>query len=114
MKKSIASFRKRTNTACGGRASVPAAFVAQTARTGPRPPLLVILAMALIAYAPIWARDVPTSQPYTECSPAADGIGKVYMGREIAQVMGHTGADWLERPEREAEEQPSILLKNMD
>src|SRR5204863_4734392 len=33
-----------------------------------------------------------------------DGIGKFYMGREIAQVMGHQAADWLERPEREQEE----------
>jgi FkbM family methyltransferase len=33
------------------------------------------------------------------------------MGREIAQVMGHEGASWLDRPEREAEEAPSLLLK---
>ena len=25
-----------------------------------------------------------------------DGIGKFYMGREIAHVMGHLGAGWLE------------------
>jgi ubiquinone/menaquinone biosynthesis C-methylase UbiE len=40
-----------------------------------------------------------------------DGIGKFYMGREIAQVMGHEAADWLDRPEREAEEAPSMLIK---
>jgi precorrin-6B methylase 2 len=40
-----------------------------------------------------------------------DGIGKFYMGREIAQVMGHLGAGWLERPEREKEEQPAKLLE---
>jgi SAM-dependent methyltransferase len=39
-----------------------------------------------------------------------DGIGKFYMGREIAQVMGHQAADWLERPERESEERPSLAL----
>ncbi|MBV9470841.1 MAG: class I SAM-dependent methyltransferase [Abitibacteriaceae bacterium] len=39
-----------------------------------------------------------------------DGIGKFYMGREIAQVMGHLAADWLDRPEREQEEQPTKLL----
>lgn len=39
-----------------------------------------------------------------------DGIGKFYQGREIAQVMGHEGADWLERPERMAEERPDLLL----
>jgi len=40
-----------------------------------------------------------------------DGIGKFYQGREIAQVMGHQGADWLERPEREREEQPELVMK---
>lgn len=40
-----------------------------------------------------------------------DGIGKFYMGREIAQVMGHLGAGWLERPERDREEEPKKLLK---
>jgi precorrin-6B methylase 2 len=39
-----------------------------------------------------------------------DGIGKFFAGREIARVMGHEGADWLERPERESEERPSLLL----
>jgi len=32
-----------------------------------------------------------------------NGTGKFYMGREIAQVMGHLGAGWLDRPEREKE-----------
>jgi ubiquinone/menaquinone biosynthesis C-methylase UbiE len=40
-----------------------------------------------------------------------DGIGKFYMGREIAHVMGHQAADWLERPEREEEERPDLLLE---
>jgi len=40
-----------------------------------------------------------------------EGTGKFYMGREIAQVMGPGGALWLERPEREDEEQPVKLLE---
>jgi ubiquinone/menaquinone biosynthesis C-methylase UbiE len=40
-----------------------------------------------------------------------DGIGKFYQGREIAHVMGHQVADWLERPERMAEERPDLLLQ---
>ncbi len=40
-----------------------------------------------------------------------DGIGKFYAGREIAQVMGHEGADWLERPERQEEERPDLLAQ---
>jgi ubiquinone/menaquinone biosynthesis C-methylase UbiE len=40
-----------------------------------------------------------------------NGIGKFYMGREIAHVMGHQAADWLDRPEREKEENPAKLLE---
>jgi ubiquinone/menaquinone biosynthesis C-methylase UbiE len=50
---------------------------------------------------------------YETRAGTADGIGKFYMGREIAQVMGHQGADWLERPEREQEEQPQKLVELM-
>ena len=53
----------------------------------------------------------PTSTLYTRQPPTRDGIGKIYMGREISQVMGHLGAEWLERPEREIEEMPSRLIK---
>lgn len=41
------------------------------------------------------------------------GIGKFYMGREIAFVMGHQAADWLNRPERIQEEQPDEVVANM-
>jgi len=40
-----------------------------------------------------------------------DGIGKFYMGREIAQVMGHQGIEWLERPERVEEERTDKLIE---
>jgi SAM-dependent methyltransferase len=43
-----------------------------------------------------------------------DGIGKFYMGREIAKVMGHNGAMWLERSSREFEEQPSKLVNSLN
>lgn len=39
-----------------------------------------------------------------------DGIGKFFMGREIAHVMGHQAADWLERSERQEEERPDLVL----
>jgi ubiquinone/menaquinone biosynthesis C-methylase UbiE len=42
-----------------------------------------------------------------------DGIGKFYMGREIAMVMGHEAAEWLDRPEREKEERSSKLLESL-
>lgn len=59
----------------------------------------------------------PTTAPsppvYTTTRPSADGIGKVYMGREIARVMSHEGADWLERPGREREEAPALAIGMM-
>lgn len=42
------------------------------------------------------------------------GIGKFYMGREIAFVMGHQAADWLNRPAREREERPDAVVANMN
>ena len=58
------------------------------------------------------ARTATNSSPYEhrrEHDP--NGIGKFYLGREIAHVMGHQAADWLERPEREAEEKPDLLIE---
>ncbi|MBE9015528.1 SAM-dependent methyltransferase [Chroococcidiopsis sp. CCALA 051] len=66
------------------------------------------------------AADVATqSNPintkvYEYRSPSADGIGKFYLGREIAKVMGHTGSLWLERPSREREEQPTKAIAALD
>lgn len=42
------------------------------------------------------------------------GTGKFYLGREIAQVMSYEGAGWLERPEREREEQAIKMLKSLE
>ena len=35
------------------------------------------------------------------------------MGREIAHVMGHQAAGWLERPDRETEERTDLLVEAM-
>ncbi|KAM3111598.1 class I SAM-dependent methyltransferase [Phormidesmis sp. 146-33] len=45
---------------------------------------------------------------------SSDGIGKFYLDREIAQVMGHEGAGWLERPRRSGEEQPQKVITALD
>ena len=50
---------------------------------------------------------------YRSVRPSLDGIGKVYMGREIASVMGWQGAAWLEREEREQEERGDLLLREL-
>jgi precorrin-6B methylase 2 len=51
---------------------------------------------------------------YQQYPPTADGTGKVYMGREIAPVMGYQGAAWLERAAREKEERTDILLRALN
>ena len=53
----------------------------------------------------------PASTRYEQRTQSRDGIGKFYMGREISRVMGHQGAEWLERPEREREEMPNRLVE---
>jgi ubiquinone/menaquinone biosynthesis C-methylase UbiE len=50
---------------------------------------------------------------YTYKSGDPNGIDKWYMGRQIAWVMGHQGISWLERSEREQEENTSLLLQNL-
>lgn len=57
--------------------------------------------------------DAAAPAVYTYRAAARDGIGKVYEGREISFVMGHLGAGWLERPEREREERTDLLLANL-
>jgi ubiquinone/menaquinone biosynthesis C-methylase UbiE len=57
-------------------------------------------------------RDKPTYEFKKDHDP--NGIGKFYMGREIAHVMGYQAASWLERPERVKEEEPAKLIKALD
>lgn len=70
-------------------------------------PLLPLLVLLLSAVAGRAADDVTSRYEQREAS--RDGIGRFYMGREIAQVMGHLGAPWLERAERIDEERPDLL-----
>jgi ubiquinone/menaquinone biosynthesis C-methylase UbiE len=98
--------RPATSTNSSSTDSSPASATTTTTTTGPA-----------TAFRP---EPDPASQPvvapvereayeYRPGSP--DGIGKWYMGREIARVMGHQGAGWLERAEREQEERPSKLIE---
>ena len=62
----------------------------------------------------------PTAAPAADTSgyeqaPPRDpnGIGTYYLGRQIAHVMGHDGASWLERSGRRQEEGTDILLREL-
>ena len=69
---------------------------------------LLVTALCLSAVTPAWSQQAAR---YSTAPASADGIGKRYMGREIAAVMGWQGAAWLEREEREREERTDLLLK---
>lgn len=74
----------------------------------------ILLFAVVVAAGPAWAADAnfPALRPRYETRAAhdPDGIGKFYLGREIAAVMGREAADWLERPERQWEERPDLLV----
>ena len=82
------------------------------------PRLLVALAVAgtaLLAWSCASRGTAKTEAPgsterYQRIGVSRDGIGKRYMGREIANVMGFQGAGWLEREERQREERTDLLL----
>ncbi len=73
---------------------------------------------SLICALMVWPLAFFAAEPSTnlyERRAAHDpnGIGLFYMGREIAHVMGHQAADWLERPEREQEENTQLLIESL-
>jgi FkbM family methyltransferase len=70
---------------------------------------LLALCLALLLTAATPPAQAQASR-YSSMTASADGIGKRYMGREIAAVMGWQGAAWLEREERQREERSDLLL----
>ena len=59
------------------------------------------------------AQNNTDGQKYIYKTGDYNGIGKWYMDREIAYVMGYEGIGWLERSQREKEENVSKLIQNM-
>ena len=77
--------------------------------------LIIFVGLTLVLCGILPGSALAASSSYQErLVHRPDGIGRIYMGREIAQVMGHTGAGWLERPSREAEEQPQRVVNALD
>lgn len=77
--------------------------------------ILFIFACLLSIGGPRAAVSTEAATPiYSQKAPSRDGIGKVYMGREISFVMGHRGISWLERSSREREERTDLVVENME
>ncbi len=68
--------------------------------------LKALLAAALLTL----GRIAAAQEGYSNTGLTLDGIGKAYMGRPIAAVMGYEGAAWLERAERVKEEATNRLV----
>lgn len=77
---------------------------------------LVLFCLVLSVFSDQWAiaesQSNATSR-YEFYTPSIDATGKVFMGREIAHVMGFQGAAWLERQSRVNEERTDILVKSL-
>ncbi|MCX2741724.1 class I SAM-dependent methyltransferase [Pontibacter anaerobius] len=54
-----------------------------------------------------------SSDGYTYKTASRGGIGKVYMGREIAGIISPAGGAWLERESREEQDKASVAIENM-
>lgn len=71
------------------------------------------LHFSLLFFALLQTVTLIAQERYTVKSGDPNGISKWYMGRQIAHVMSHYGIEWLERKEREMEENTTQLLKNL-
>ena len=74
---------------------------------------LILLLMLFLFSNKFFGQNTNKDNNYTFKRVDYNGIGKWYMGMEIAYVMGFEGIGWLERSEREEEEDVSKLIKNM-
>ncbi|MDJ0650166.1 MAG: class I SAM-dependent methyltransferase [Xenococcaceae cyanobacterium MO_188.B19] len=63
---------------------------------------------------PALAEDFQPNYYRTQHFHSPDGLGKFYMGREIAHVMGHQAMNWLERDSRESSEKPQLVIEHLD
>lgn len=58
-------------------------------------------------------KQTKTADTYTYKTADPDGISKFYKGREIAHVMGAAGAEWLERNNRNEEENTDSAIAKL-
>ena len=77
---------------------------------------MLALAPLVLACAGQEEKLPPPPDPLYETREKHDpnGIGKVYLGREIAHIMGPVGISWLDRAERDQQEQPAKVVEALE
>jgi precorrin-6B methylase 2 len=75
---------------------------------------ILLLVLTLTGFCgSVLAQEPKAKQIYSYKTPDPDGTGKVYMGREIAHVMGFEGVSWLERNSRQQEENTALAISRL-
>ena len=78
---------------------------------------LIILLTYCALFIPVQksvAQKNATDSVYTYRTASSGGTGKFYLGREIAQVMGASNADWLDRNSRPEEEHTQLAIDKIN
>jgi ubiquinone/menaquinone biosynthesis C-methylase UbiE len=78
-----------------------------------RPAMVTIVAFVVAALFLHARGQTPAYEGYATGAKSRDGLGRYYFGREIAHFMSHVGAPWLDRPEREQEERPDLVVQSL-
>ena len=74
-----------------------------------KPRVAALIVALIVSYVSCYAQ----ASTYTFRKASADGIGKFYFGREIAHVMDASGGSWLERDERQQEENTKLAIEKI-
>lgn len=74
---------------------------------------LTFFFLSVFCYAQNSQKEISGHDIYSYKTPDRDGTGKIYMGREISQVMNFMGMSWLERSTRPQEENTELAIKNL-
>lgn len=75
-----------------------------------------LAAIAVLGFVDLFANargETPLVEGYSTGAKTRDGLGRYYFGREIAHFMSHEAAPWLDRPEREREERPDLVIQSL-
>lgn len=75
--------------------------------------VLLLISQVACSQTPKKKASVKKDSIYEYKTPSRDGIGKIYKGREISFVMDASGATWLERNNRNEEENTSLAIDKL-